>query len=385
MSQPTTTTTAPSAAPAAAGPVSTPAPVTPAPVAAAAAPQTLNDYVELARKDIANEQPASPAPDPQATGQEPSPEAAAPDPAEPSSETVESPEATEGDEPTEADMANWTEGEKKLHGALVKERAESKEARAKNRELEARLAEIEKQLNPDKTPPVEPAAPVAPAATSSVAALNDCQTFEDVDAKVAEAANTELKATRLQNMLNRNGVEPVAERLLAEGVKEINGKPVTEADADEIGDFLAAVYEGSKLTQAQAPLRKTWLAHNQQSLQQAVQLVPELNDANSAAYKAAVAIVSQNPQLRSRADWPVVVAKLWLGEQVIAAKSKPAPAAPAKAAPARPAARPAPGAPRTSTAALPNPSKRDALSAKIAAGTASMDEVQEYARGSIAA
>ena len=368
-------TTAPSAAPAAAAPASPAAPVTPVPVAAATAPTTLNDFAELARQSIAGEVPATPSADPAPTGQEPSPAEPAPDPAEPTPTEPTEPAA----DPTAEEMAGWTEGEKKMHGALVKERTESREARAELREMKEQLAEIQKQIKTPQAQPAEPAAPVTQAPTVPVTgnALADCNNFEAVDARVLQAATTAAQAMNLQNALNRHGVEPVLAKLKASGVEQINGNPIDEASADEVGEFLAAVYEGASVTQAQAPIRKNWLVQNQQSLAAAAQIVPELNDVNSPAYKAAIKLVQDNPLLRHRADWPVVVAKLYLGEQAFNAKAKPAPAAGKPAV--KPAVKAAPGAPRTSVAALPQPAANGALAKKIADGTASLAEVQQYA------
>jgi hypothetical protein len=191
---------------------------------------------------------------------------------------------------------------------------------------------------------------------------------------------------RLQNLLNRNGVEPVVERLLASGVENINGTPVADASADQIGEFLATVYENTEAIKAQAPIRKDWLVQNQQHLLTAVKAVPEFADPNSAAFKAGLRIVQENPALRARADWPVVVAKLFLGEQGFDSKMKPqaAPVPTPKPAP-RPTAKPAPGAPKNSVAALPQAGGNDALKAKMANGTATKQEVQEYTRSFIAA
>jgi hypothetical protein len=354
-------------------------------VAAAPAPSTLNDFAELARKSIAGELPATPAPPVVEPGQEPSPELT---PAEPAEPLPAAPEAAAGDEPTADEMATWTEGEKKLHGALVKERTESKDARAELRAVKEQLAEIQKQIKP---PPATPAEPVSPAgqpttAPSAGEMLADCQTFEAVDARVTQAAATESEANRLQQMLNRNGVEAVAERLKASGVEKIGGTPLAEASADLVGDFLAAVYEGARMTQAQAQPRKVWLAQNQQSLAAAVQLFPELGDKQSPAFQSAQRILVENPLLRQRSDWPVLLTKLYLGEQAYMAKTKPAAsAAPAVKAAPKPPAKAAPGAPRTSVAALPRTGANDALSAKIKAGTASLAEVQEYTRSFVAA
>lgn len=365
---------------------------TPAPAAAVVEPKTLNEFAELARKHIAGELTATPAPEPAAPGQEPSPEPQTIEPAEPSPDPT--PEATaeptaEPQEPVAGadDVSNWTEGEKKLHGALEKERAESKEARATVRELKAKLAELESKITATVSP-AEPAAPAerANAAPSAADMLADCPSFEAVDARVMQAAATESQAVRLSNMLTRNGAEPVVARLKASGVETIQGTPIAEATAEQLGDFLERVYDGARMTQAQSGSRKAWLANNQQSLAAAVQILPELNDANSNEYKAAAKIVSENPMLRQRADWPVIVAKLCLGEAVFNAKANAkGNGAAVTAKPAIRPSRPAPGAPRTATGAIPQASTDDVLRSKIEKGTASLREVQEYARARVAA
>jgi len=380
MAEPTKlTTVAPSAAP---GTAPAEQAVTAAPPSngAATEPTTFNDFVELARKSLAGEpaQAATPATEPLVTGQEPSPEPAGTEPAEPTL-VVEDAEAVE-DATAPEDTTTWTEGEKRLHGALEKERQESKDARAAVRELKAKLAELESKITTPTAPQAEPATPAAQTAPppSGTGMLADCLTFDAVDARAQEAAATESQAVRLQNMLNRNGAEPVVERLKASGVDTIGGKPIAEADADQVGEFLASVYEGARMAQAQAPARKAWLAQNQQSLAAAVKILPELNDAKSAAFQAASKIVSENPLLRNRADWPVIVAKLYLGEQAYNSKATgngagtPRPTAP------KVTSRPAPGAPRTSTAAMPPVNGSVVLAKKMADGTATLDEVQSY-------
>lgn len=96
------------------------------------------------------------------------------------------------------------------------------------------------------------------------------------------------------------------------------------------------------MTQAQAAPRKDWLHKNHASLADAVQILPQLADPNSDAFKAVQAMIQQNPLLRNRADWPVVVAKMHLGQQAWNAITKPATAPVVKPAP-RPS-KPAPGA-----------------------------------------
>lgn len=274
-------------------------------------------------------------------------------------------------------MANWTEGEKKLHGALVKERAERKEARKQLREMEQKLADLTAKLTTN-APKAEPTGPAAEPsnAPSALDGLADCKTFEEVDRRVVAAAATESQAVRLQQMLNRNGVEAVAEKLKASGVTSIGNTPIDEASADDIGDFLAAVYEGSRMTQAQANVRKDWIVKNNQSVERATQIIPELNDKASPAYQFALQTALENPTLLRNPNWPITVAEMWLGRQAFTAKtSRPAAPAAPKAAP-KPAA---PGAPRTSVAALPQVSARDAVAEKIANGTATLQEVQAYA------
>lgn len=384
MTEPTTIA-APSAAPTPA--TVTPAgTVTPAPVAAAPAPSTLNEFAELARKSLAGELPAAPASAAAESGQEPSPELAAVIPAEPAPEL--SPDAT-GDEPTAEEKAAWTAGEIKLHGALVKERAESKVARQEARELKAKQAELESKINALTAPKAEPTVPAAqPSPVSNTgSALSDCQTFEAVDARVLQAATTESQAVRLQNMLNRNGVEPVAAKLLASGVDKINGIPTAEASADDIGEFLAAVYEGSRTAQAQAVPRKNWLAANHKSLADAVEFLPALRDPNSPEFAHARTMVSQNPLLRNRPDWPMLVVKNLLGTKALEALVKPAAtpaAAPVKVAVAT-AKKAAPGASKNSIGALPVNNGSDVIAAKMKNGTATLAEVQEYTRAKVVA
>jgi hypothetical protein len=188
-------------------------------------------------------------------------------------------------------------------------------------------------------------------------------------------------------MLNRNGVQPVAEKLKASGVTAIGATPIEEANADQIGEFLASVYEAARMTQAQAPIRKNWLAQNHQSLAEAVKIIPDLTDPKSASFKAAQEAVQQNPLLRNNANWPILIVKHLLGTRALEERNKPA-TQPAPAVtpkiPARPS-KPAPGAPKTSTSAIPRLNGNDALKTKMADGTATLAEVQEYTRGHVAA
>lgn len=300
------------------------------------------------------------------------------------------PGAEEGDEPepTAEEQATWTDGEKRLHGALVKERAARKEARATARQLSERLEQLESKLNAP--------APAAPVATNPAAAptpsvpgsLSDCNTFEMVDARVRQAAAMETRAYKLQQTLLRNGVEAVLPQLAQEGIVVENGQLVEAktkqiigaATAEDVGDLLSRAYEVSRLTQAEAQPRKQFLAQRSQSWENASKYVPGLNQPNSPEYQQIARVVQNNPQLATHPEGPMIAVKLYLGEQALAGKL-PAQmkAAPTTAtAPAKPALKSAPGAPRASAAALPPTNRLVELQTKLANGTATMKEVDEY-------
>lgn len=377
-----------------------------APVAAAPAvpaePTTLADFAEAARRSMAEEHPANQpsaaatpdaavAPEP---GLESPPDPNAPpapaDPAAPDPAIADPDPAEEPDAPTADEQALWTDGERRLYGALKKERQESKTARAETRDLKSKLEAIEARLanppavaapangQPAPDPAVQPAA-----ATPSVShgSLSDCTSFEAVDARVTQAAATEAMAVRLQNQLTRNGVEGVAAALKQQGITQIGGVPVAELDANAVGQFLDSVYEGTRATQAAAAPRKQFIATMDRQWQAAAQIMPEINDIKSAAHRNVQQLLQTNPSLRANANWPMVAVKLMLGEAAVAAKVKPAAPAPAVPPPTvKVVVKPAPGAPRRTSAALPQGNAMDAIKARIDNGTATMADVQAYAR-----
>lgn len=431
MPEPKTTLTAPSAAPAGA-PVNAPSPAS-APSAPTATVLTLADYDRLAAESLlANAAPpsiptptpvtppaAAPAPDgtqgtagtdPQAAatpaaapGQEPSPAAA---PA-----VVQTPGTEEeiGD-PTPEELAQLNEPGQR---ALKAERQARKDARAEVRTLKQQLAALQTQLAgpPAETPtppagPAEepagqrPALPPAPAATPSVAtpALADCHTFEAVEARSLAAAQTEAEVSSLQNTLQYQGAPAVAQALANRGIEKIGTTPIGEATAEELAGFLNSVLYGTKQTQLQAEPRKRFLVTESQSFAAAVKRLPDLENPKSETYRRVAAFVQQNPQVKTNANWPLIVAKLYLGEMAFNQAATPAgtpgavpaaqprrptaiaPAAATMPAPAAPPARQAPGAPAISTAALPQGNRLQELSGKIEKGTATLKEVDEYGR-----
>ena len=294
-------------------------------------------------------------------------------------------------EPTAEELAVLNEPGQR---ALKAERDKRKAARAKIVELESELAKLRAPAEPAPKTPEVPAAPATPpnVSTPSVAtpALADCHTFEAIEARSLEAAKTEAQVVGLQNVLQYQGPEAVVTELAALGVTKIGETAVAEAKPEQLAGFLATTLAGTRMTQLQVEPRKRFIVQQAQAYQQAVKVLPELQDKNSAAHKQCEAFVQANPQVKANANWPLLVAKLWLGEQQFEMKLKvPAaasatrptvivPAPSTVAAPIVPALRPAPGAPARSASALPQSNRADELSGKITAGTATLKEVDEY-------
>lgn len=310
-------------------------------------------------------------------------------------------EGEEG-EPTAEEQANWTDGEKRLYGALQKEREESKTARAELRELKSQFTELKGTLDKTKEASATDTtqSPRNEPAPSAATALADCNTFEAVDARVAQAAEVEMTVTSLQNKLARNQTEAVVKGLQSIGVTHIGGMPVAEMDAEGIGNFLDKAQAGAKATQSQAAPRKQFIASQVTSWRQAVEILPEMDDVKSDVYKGISALVARRPSLKTQVDWPMVAAKLWLGEQesgkriTAKAAAKTAattqqraatPQATTKTTTAKPAAKQAPGASRRAAAAAPATDRLTALQGKMEKGTASMAEMQEYTRLNVGA
>ena len=326
-------------------------------------------------------QEPSPAPTPPATPEVP---AAAAPPVQPS--------GTEPDDipdPTPEELALLNEPGQR---ALKAEREARKAAKTESRALKAKLAELEAKLAAPPAP-VEPEAPTTtlPSATPSVAtpALADCNTFAEAEARGLAAAQTEARVIGLQNVLQYQGPEAVAAKLAELGVANIGGRPVAEATPEQLAGFLSTTLAGTKMTQLQVEPRKRFIAQLGTAYQQAVKIVPEMADATSPVHKQLAAFVAANPVVKSDPRWPLLVAKLYLGELAWAAKNKSAPTPPPAPRTIVPAAntipipivpplRAAPGAPARSSAALPPSNRLAELSEKINSGKATLKEVDEY-------
>lgn len=392
---------APSAPPAAT-PANPVAPASPAPSAPPAAilsgpERTLADYAALARADLARNNTA--------TGPESPPAIVTPPPSAPPETPVASqptppteptePDPTLTDEPLPEAQANWTDGERRIYGALRKEREKRKELRDENKDLRSRLETLETRLTTPPSGAAEPAAtaPLAPVTTTG-SVLAECDTFAKVDARAIQAAEHKRLAFELQPVLSQEGAAPVAERLETLGVKEISGVPVREASVGQLSKFLANVYAGAEQVILAAPQQKEFITRQRESIDRAIEIIPELKDPQSARAKKFVAVVSANPWLRaSGANWIETAAKLLLVEE---GKPMPAPAKPAAngnghSAPDKSGAEStqvpkaqvlnqAPGAPVRSPAALPKVDEMTELAAKLANGTATTEEFKQWSR-----
>lgn len=391
----TNTTTSTPVAPSATAPagVTTAAPV-PAPSAEPAAPSTLADFAALASASLQasdNPQFASASGSPAETDVAPEPPLETP-PAAPEGDDLAEPE------PTAEEVAAMSESEQRILGALQKEREKRREARAELKAMRDELETLKQQLTaapPEPTPAAEPqAAEPAPANAPEATVLPsdplaDCQTFDQVDARAMQAAQLESRVLRLQQQLARDGAEPVKAALLAQGVKELQGQPLEAVDESAIGDFLTRVYEGARVTQISAEPRKRFIAGQAQAFQEAQTIIPELADAKSARAKEYAAFVKARPWLpRFGPNWPVIAATHMLGEVAVrhikSAKSAPSPAPQPPVAKVA-TAKSAPAAPTRTASTLPQPKELDAISAKMANGTATPAEIATYASRQVTA
>jgi hypothetical protein len=401
-------TAAPRATPAAAAPAAPSA--TPAPAATIPITNVMEHFSALAKADLLKGEPAPAAPaatpeppvatppaapapaNPAATPDPNAPPApaapAVPDPAAPVQTT--GPDDAEDLEPTAEEQATWTDGEKRLYGALKKERQARKEAKAESKQtresmdaLKQELDGIKEKLNPNPENNPQPASNSQP-----VGALGDCHTFESVDARVTQAATTEAFAMRLQTTLSKQGAAPVVEALKQKGITQIGGVPVAELGDEGLSEFLTTVYEGARITQTQADPRKRFLVNQASAWQEAVKQVPELADAKSDRAKRFVQMANENPAIRSMGpNWPLVLAYQVLGREAAAAKGAPAPvAAPAikpTPTPTPATTRQVPAAPRATPPTPPKKNDYEQAAEKLANGTATLADITRMAKAAI--
>jgi len=382
---------APSATPGTVPPASVPAPQTAAPSAPAANPlATPADFDRYAALAITAN--LTPPPEPAAApAVPPGPESP---PVEQQVAVSESPApaatvpADEDPEPSAEVLASLNDAGKR---ALQAEREARKEARAKVKELEAKVAELQAKNTPPAdatiaTPPNPPAADpaAAPTDTPSVpGALANCRTFDQVDASTMQAVRDKSLATKLILKMSAGDKPAVLEALKAQKVANIDGTPLDDATDAQISELLVNVQTGCEVTLQQAPLRKAELAREANSFIEAGKILPGLNDPKSAAWKAFATYVQQNPTVRNLGPaWPQMVAEgvahrlSRSSPGTVTATTPPPAAAPA---PVPPTPRSAPGAPRTSVAALPKKSEREEIVERLNNGTATTKDMDRYA------
>lgn len=384
-------------------PVATPATATPAIVAAPAlapvaiavpSPLTQADFDKYAAdavmRNLDPAESAAPAPVAAETGQESPPAEVAP-PAE-TSPTADTEDETE---PSAEAQAAWSEGERRIHAALVKERTNRKAAREENASLKERLAALEAKINTPAEPapsPSEPAPPASSPTPSVPGSLAACRTFDQVDASVMQAVNHKALATELIMNLSSGEVEPVREALKAQGVTRIGHTPIDDATPQEVGRLLVSVQSGCERTIHQAPARKAELGAEAVSFVEAGKILPGLTTKNSEAQKMFINFVNTTPNVRNLGpNWPELVAEGCANRLARAKATATNGHANGNGAangngvihqstnPPFPAPRSAPSAPRTSAAVVPRKSEKDEIVSRIHAGTASMKDMDRYA------
>lgn len=276
--------------------------------------------------------------------------------------------------------------------ALQSERVKRKEARTK---LAEALAEIERlkavQPQPSNVVPLAPLNGVPPAATQAPVQsappsavpteLAACQTFEAVDACAMQAVRQEAMAMQLNTVLVTEGVQAVVDRLKANGVETFRGIPVEQLTGGQLAGQLSSTLEQARLTQLAAGQQKQNLADQSRSFADALQMVPEIRDPKSARGQQFAAILNANPRIRELgSNWPVLLAQQILGMEAVRTRTATTPSLQPQPVPSAitPLAS-APGAPRTSVAAVPQPTELDTIRSRVTSGRASEADMSRYA------
>jgi hypothetical protein len=225
---------------------------------------------------------------------------------------------------------------KRIGKAVAKAKEAEERAQAAQRErdeLEARLRDVEAKT--ERAPRN---------ANEALAHVEDGRALE------AEAVKAQDAFDEADKYLLRLGRRPelVARELKAAGIKLTNPDTGEEDYSEErMENFLFSVKSNAqRLLRSEIPKRQQWLVEQARHGQTVVERFPEFKDPASELHKTALRLVTERPELKRRSDWPVLVAKLALGEQAYGGKAKEkTTAAPAQVPPRIPAApRPAPAA-----------------------------------------
>lgn len=279
--------------------------------------------------------------------------------------------------------------------ALQAERDKRKAATAKLTELQAELARLQQANAAPANPPVVPppgaavtsGQPATPPATApSVAVpteLARCETFEQVDACRANAADLAATAMELNTVLVTTGLEAAQAKLKANGVETFRGVPVDQLTPEQLAAGLSDTWKAATQTQALADRQKAIIHGQRNSFAQAVNLIPGLKDPKSVQSQNFDALVAAMPQVRQLGpQWPLLVAQQMLGIEAARARSNPpVPNAAPVLTPVTAAApmASAPSAPRTSAAVIAQPTELDALRDRVNTGKATMKDMERYA------
>ena len=268
---------------------------------------------------------------------------------------------------------------------LKAQRKELRDKAAKVPELEAELAKARAELESARKPAESaPPAPTPPAATPGDGPLNAITDLAELDrkAQAAEAARETVEDLLDTLRDEDNGAETVAARLRSEGVKLTDSNGEEDWSPSRMREWLRGAREGAKRIEKAAPERRRWIETERAHLDRAVQMYPELQDAQSPLTQEVVQLMRERPDLRRNPTWPIDAVVGVLGRRALAQKAAPKSTPPATP-PAKATVPRVPGAPRSSPTAV-TVDEDGELMARVKAGQATVDEISRYGARSIA-
>jgi hypothetical protein len=317
--------------------------------------------------------------------QQPTTEAAQESPAEAAPEAASETDLSQGEQQQQQEAAPEAKGPEDDgdgHDTWPKSAVERvKKLKAKNQKLKAEVEALKAGRDDDDgEAQAKPATQSKPTPDNPFGEVTDAAEIQRI-AEQAEA--TESYVDRLIDDLADDPAS-VERSLRQAGVKLGEGEDAWSTKA--MRDYLRQVRESARVTVKSAPKRLEFLRAEEQSIQQAARLMPELKEEDSEETQMVAQIVANFPQLLQRPDWAIQSAIYVLGKREMQKRTARAPA-PATAAAAKPEPKPAPkppvtaGIPRTAPATR-QPDELDAARAKLTEKKGH-DSMVDYARAAL--
>lgn len=269
-----------------------------------------HSIAEFIKSNFLNDEGAAPATEEQQTESEPE------QPTTEESSDVEAEGQEEVDQPTDEDGSDssLSKGVQKRINKLV---AAKKAAQAKLQEQEARLAQMQKELEATKSI----ATTARPQQVSSeVEALNS---IPEVEAEYKRAVEVLMWCED-----NPDGGE----------LQAPNGETL-EITADQVKAMRKVARRNKDM---ELPARFQYLQQQQASVPTTLQNFPWWSKPESEEYQAAVSVVNEFPEMKRRPDWMHLAGIVVEGLKAFNQRAAQKPAAPIKKAPAQPAPKAAP-------------------------------------------